>query len=436
MSLFCGAGKADLTPDIDISLAGYAGNTRRASGIHDPIYSRVIVLQNEQTTFVFVSLDLVGIDRFYYKRLTEQIYQTFGISSEQVFIHATHTHSGPGGIFHQDSLIAKAFPYMNGYSAYQQHVVEEQHEKIIQAIGSAVEQLQPCEIFYGEGVAKGIATNRNDPKKPYDSKLRVVEFRYDTGESAILYHFACHPTILDPKNVFFSADLPGVTSTNLEAKSDIQLALYVNGPSADISTRYTRRKASFSEVDRLGKKLADGVKTILPDMLKTESEPLISISTDFHLNTRKIANVSFLEEQKRNLMQKYERLKETEDYLEADLRQLESQIEGVATTLDIGEKFKGIDEIETQLQFLRIGKIIFVSVPGEFYFESGKEITDAFEVPILIAGNTNDHLGYIVPSHYYSKGYYESYMTLLEADSDEKIKTLVKETIENILNKK
>src|SRR4051812_8820657 len=62
-SLSIGIAKEDITPAVGTPLAGYGAYYGRPSrGVHDPLYVRALSLTHGDTTFVFVSCDLIGID--------------------------------------------------------------------------------------------------------------------------------------------------------------------------------------------------------------------------------------------------------------------------------------------------------------------------------------------------------------------------------------
>lgn len=432
MTLYCGTGKIEITPKTGAPLAGYAEKERNATDVHDPLFARVVAIKKAEQTFLVISLDVVGIDQSYFKKLSQKINHSFQIPENNIFIHATHTHSGPGGLFDDSSLIVHAYPFMNGYLPFTEKTAAEQHTGIIQAIEQAVRSMEPCQLYYGERRAEGIAANRNSPALPYDSGLQVVEFRYHSGKRAILYHFACHPTILHSKSTSVSADLPGVTSGTLENKEDIQLALFLNGPSADISTRFTRRESSFEEVERLGNKLAAAVAQLLEETTERSREQVESSAVPIQLEVRKIPELQHLQKQVDELTKKQQQLA-AHKTSSATLRQLEAQMEGMQITMEIGNKLDGIKKVETFLQVLRIGSCILLSVPGELYFEAGQNITQSFDMPILVIGNTNDYIGYIVPSRYYAENSYESFVTLLEKGANEKIISASIQLIQKIL---
>lgn len=433
MDILCGVGKASITPPLGTPLAGYTVQKRVATEVHDPLQVRVIAVKHGTDYFIIVSLDLLFVDKMYTDQLTRRVEERFHIPPENVFVHATHTHSGPGGNLHDSSLVQKAFPNLNGHMTYSPSLVTKQHDQIMSAIENALSSLELCDMRYGEHEVYGIATNRNSPHLPYDSKLRVVEFRFRSGDAAILYHFACHPTVMHADNLAISADFPGAASRKLEQRSHIRLALYLNGPCADISTRFTRRESSFAEVERLGGLLSEGVFHILSHTVPLENASHCHAwRQTMTLTTRDIPDPSILQTQLKELRRQY-RLMKDRGQATADLRKLETKVEGITSSLEIGDRLQGISHVDTSLQIIKIGEIFFVGIPGELFHETGKEMTAPFKnASVLVAGNTNDQLGYIVPEPYYEQSSYESFMALLARGASEMFRDTVRSSIRQI----
>lgn len=434
MTIYAGAGKASITPPIGTPLSGYMAKDRVATGIHDAIYARVIAVKHGDDCSVIISLDLLCIDRAYTEQFTNRVSTRYRIPAENVFIHATHTHSGPGGNMADTAIVNKAFPYLNGRMSYDESIVQAQHEQMMKAVEEALSSLEPCEVRYGESEVHGVALNRNSPDQPHDPKLRVVEFKYASGEKALLYHFACHPTIMHADNTEVSADFPGVASRNLEQRDDIRLALFLNGPCGDISTRFTRRESTFKEVERLGTLLSDGVLQVLDKANDVEVSQLKSKYVEVELHPREIEDSETLRKRLTDLKKNYE-VALAQGVPSAELRKLDSQIEGVASSIEIGDNIRDISTIKSPVQLLQLGNMMFVGIPGELFAETGKEITESFEdVALLVAGNTNDQIGYIVPERYYKEANYESFMTLLEKGASEIFRDTVIKSVNEMVD--
>ena len=91
-----GFGKADITPDVNgehpVWIAGY-GHNRKATGVHDPLYARAVVLRDGVQKVALVSVDLVG---FMYPNTKSVRRQLDGFM--YVLISSTHDHEGPDTI--------------------------------------------------------------------------------------------------------------------------------------------------------------------------------------------------------------------------------------------------------------------------------------------------------------------------------------------------
>src|SRR6266480_2651722 len=93
-SLKVGAAEIDITPPVGHRMAGYF-DERLATGVHDPLKAKAIVLQqgNEQIALVFC--DLVGLSLNVTTNARAQASQKTGIPVSHIVICATHTHTGP-----------------------------------------------------------------------------------------------------------------------------------------------------------------------------------------------------------------------------------------------------------------------------------------------------------------------------------------------------
>lgn len=417
MSLYCSAAKTNLNPEKGVPLAGYKAERPAEEAVHDNLYARITVFTLNKTCLIIIHLDLICVDYRYVNELRKKINEKHHIPKENVMVHASHTHSGPGGIIHRSSPVYKAFSDV--WKTYDRTTVKQQHQKIMKAVDRALATTERCELTYGTGMAPGIASNRIDPDRYYVPELNVLSFEKQSGGKVLLYHFACHPTVLHAGNFHVSADFPGAASYALEQMEEVETAIFLNGPSGDISTRFTRRESTFSEVSRIGKKLAGYVQGILR---KSEQIPVSDLSANnvfLQLPTRQDLNKTELIRNLEEAKQKYEKAV-TEEKSKAAIRSAESEIEGLTAAKNLSDRLEGIEMINCELQVMSIGNSHFAAVPGEMYGGDGRKITGTFP-GIHVLGNTNDYIGYIVPECHYDEGSYEASMTLLEKGSAEKL---------------
>ena len=93
-SLKAGIVKIDITPDKPVRMSGYSGRKGLSTGVHDPLYARIVVFESGTRRLVLVSTDLIG---FYstYEPIRDAICDRFDLEPCELFLSSTHTHSGP-----------------------------------------------------------------------------------------------------------------------------------------------------------------------------------------------------------------------------------------------------------------------------------------------------------------------------------------------------
>src|SRR6185503_8684692 len=89
-----GFAEADITPKVGkdlppVYVAGF-GKNRVATGVHDPIMARAVVLQHKDEKIALVSVDLVGL---FLPRIEKIRRELPGFS--YVLVSSTHNHEGP-----------------------------------------------------------------------------------------------------------------------------------------------------------------------------------------------------------------------------------------------------------------------------------------------------------------------------------------------------
>ena len=72
-----------------------AYGTRRSEGVHDPIFHRIVALDDGDTRFVLISTDVAGISPAFHDQVVAELQAEVGLGLDQVWWTATHTHSGP-----------------------------------------------------------------------------------------------------------------------------------------------------------------------------------------------------------------------------------------------------------------------------------------------------------------------------------------------------
>lgn len=271
-----GVAKADLEPPIGAPMAGYS--VRYSKGTLDPIEARVLALSDGSRTIAFVTLDLCYT---FEPPVMEEIRAAVKGSVDEVIFHASHTHSGPTYAASPEGV---------------KHAVP----RIAAAIQSASRSLQPARIGNGWGQAY-LGFNRrylkpdgslemfwrNETKIsttfPIDPTVGVIRIDNMSGRPiAVLVHYSCHPVVLGPDNLDYSADYPGEMRKYVEQQLGGQ-AFFLQGAPGDINPYFDKTKLGQDAIELMrenGRKLgAEAVRVAKRIQTTAPASPRIQTKT-------------------------------------------------------------------------------------------------------------------------------------------------------------
>ncbi|MCL2321410.1 MAG: neutral/alkaline non-lysosomal ceramidase N-terminal domain-containing protein [Oscillospiraceae bacterium] len=395
-----GYGKSSLTPLIGTALAGFASSDRWATGVHDDLYARAIILEIEQMRYAIVQNDLLALDKESIHILQKPL-KDFGFEEQNIFIGATHTHSGPKGTM-KGTMFGESMESVIG--RFNPSVFSQIEAAVSSAVTEAFHNIEKCYIRYGLTEVTDVATNRNYPDDHGDPALLVMEFNRIDGKKVLLYNFACHPTILNINNTMITADLPWGVSTILE-NSSYDMVMFINGNSGDISTRFTRKYSDFNEVKRLSTKLLCGINSALLKLKLLNTANHHVTSFDVAMKIKAMDSIAIAEDK----VHQYKiKLKEAQMKNLPDLRLYESRLEGALINLELSKSFENISNVSLNISILRLGSLIFVFIPGELFSSLCNPLRAEFEGRIIFCGYFNGYFGYIADKRAYDTGNYEA----------------------------
>lgn len=245
--------------------------TDRTVPVNDPCFAKALVLKNDGTTAVVITLDAVavgGIGRIGngFMATVRVGLRELGIAPENVVVNASHCH----GIVRGDL-----------------------EPLVIQAVKEAAQNLVPVKAGSGEGSETRISENRRLKMKdgsmvdmrraysmppdedvasvgPIDPQVAVLRLdRMDGTPLAVLYQFACHP-IMNPPSKGCSADYPGFASKVIEdALGGGAMAFFIQGCGGDINPVRYKEVSRTADAEPLGSMLG---ATVLASVRKIETQ--------------------------------------------------------------------------------------------------------------------------------------------------------------------
>ncbi len=251
-----GAAAVDMTPPAGVPLAGYGGGARRrsfpdlnpfndytwlqpATGVHDPIMARAVIVDNGSTAVAILSLDAIATDA----RVVEEVHRKAAargvtVPLENLMVAASHTHSGPG------CMSKRLFWEVTAADMYVDRVFQQATDHMAEALVRAHQALGPAVVGFGREVLTTVTSNRRAGDSPdlngdsIDPELLVLRVdRPDGTPVATVWNYAIHGTHFGTSNLSFSADIMGSAATKLEAAGSAGVALFLNGCEGDIAPR-------------------------------------------------------------------------------------------------------------------------------------------------------------------------------------------------------
>ncbi len=254
-----GVARVDITPPAGHPMGGYSARTHGATGLHDPLYATVLVVESGNNSLALVTCDLRS---FVSTRVGELAKQKFGI--QNTLIDVSHTHSGPVTWELRSPWYTEA------------------EDKMVAAIGEAKASMFGATLSLSTGriylgfnrrkVADGRATMwwRNAeklPSHPLDPTVNVLQVKDEQGKTrAVLVNYACHPSVLGPDNYDYSADYPGAMKRTIESAVPGATALFIQGGAGDINPYRDKEPVAgqgFQAVEEMGQALGKYVVSIL-----------------------------------------------------------------------------------------------------------------------------------------------------------------------------
>lgn len=285
-----GTAKVDITPRWPVPLAGFAA--RGALGVFDrvahPIYARLFLFRHadvdgQETAALLVTADLLWWGEERVPRLRERLAQRCGIPADSVWLHGTHSHSGPQTSDRFADLLGVSD---SGYVDWLEDVVAE-------AAAAAAADLEPvsaavsvssCSISVNRRkVEAGVANYAADPNGPRDPDLSVL--KYNVKDSVrgrvkgVLVHYACHP-VVSMENVL-SSEFCGVAMADIERTlGDGAVAGFLQGACGDLNPAGPDGELILAggdaDVRRIGAALADDVRHALTaQLVPLEPAPVV-----------------------------------------------------------------------------------------------------------------------------------------------------------------
>ncbi|MGB9597763.1 MAG: neutral/alkaline non-lysosomal ceramidase N-terminal domain-containing protein [Candidatus Poribacteria bacterium] len=379
-----GSAKRIITPKMNVYLAGLAEN-RISTGTHDDLYARCLLLDDGKTVIGFVSLDIIGLPRWYVLKIKDDL-KKIGINADNIIITSTHQHSGPDTI----GLWGKSETESGVNPEYMDFLCNQ----IFDVISEAYKNMQDAVIKLSSTiVSEGVSKNSREPNL-IDRELSLIKVESVSGDTiATLVNFTAHPETLWSDNHLLTADYVHYIYRDLDKKLG-GITLFINGALGGMVS-VDSKAHTFDEAERIGKTVANKAIESLAKAEKQENTKIIFKRAELDIP-------------------------------------MENSI--FKLLMDIGVLKNYLYEngnIKTEVNHIQIGDAQIATFPGEVLPKLGFKIKDAMTSKYkFVFGLANDELGYILAEEDFNKELYK-YERSMSIGS--KIGTITTETLLNLM---
>ncbi|MDP8247358.1 MAG: neutral/alkaline non-lysosomal ceramidase N-terminal domain-containing protein [Candidatus Tritonobacter lacicola] len=236
-------GSVDITPAAKCKLAGFADRKAPFTDIAEPLEANIVILQDDSTGVVFISLDLLFVGEALKRNILNRLDGV--ITGDNLFISATHTHFAPGTDEDKAVLGETSAEYLSFVA-----------DKVVNKIKDIeAEECESVKVYYREGRSNCGVNRRRfgwkfstrsfparemltlpDYKAFRDSKIRILDIRgADNARRALIWNFCCHPSA-SPSITSISSDYPGIVRARVRKSMDSEElpVVFLQGFSGDI----------------------------------------------------------------------------------------------------------------------------------------------------------------------------------------------------------
>ncbi|MEK6248470.1 MAG: neutral/alkaline non-lysosomal ceramidase N-terminal domain-containing protein [Planctomycetales bacterium] len=217
--LQAGAAEHLITPS-NVKETLLVGPNDLATGVHDDLFVRTLVLDDQKQRIAIVTIDLLVMHMDFNDVLVNAISAASGIPFEKIVINTNHTHNAPlPGLISANQSDPTQWSEKTPYKTFLVQQVVKNVKAAIDNLQSATLRAgrEPTQVgFNRRTMGRTHVTMAPNPNGPIVPWVDVVGAYADDGTRiAVLFSHAAHPVIIHGSSRLISADYPGLTIQKL-----------------------------------------------------------------------------------------------------------------------------------------------------------------------------------------------------------------------------
>lgn len=444
MAFQVGYAEVNINPPLGIFVHGYYID-RFANGFLDDLLASAMALKCGEKTVLMIAVDNCLINTPIADGYRQQIAEATGVAAENIFLCASHTHTGPelGDAF-EDSKQYTAFLGSRLCDAAALALADLKNAKMGFIYGWAPERVAYIRRYKMKDGSTWTCPPINDPNIDHpigtlDQRVNVLRFDREGGETVVLVNYGVHADTVNGELI--SSDWPGWMRRTLEKALDGVKCMFFPGAEGDVGSTHVNptggdmndTEISFDNEMKspgmarfVGRALAG---TVLQVYDKAEYVDVDSIDC-----VRKTLKIPTNMPKPEDLPQahKYKELHDAgrDDLIPYTAMELTTV---VAEAVRMCELEHGPEFIDLTLTGIRIGNVALVGIPGEPFTDVGVSIKEAEGWDLILpCALTNGYQGYFPMQSAFDEGGYEARTSRYAPGVAERIITGGKELLEEM----
>ncbi len=434
-----GFAKVNINPPLGIDVAGYYV-PRFAKGFLDDLEANTMVLSCGDKKIALISVDVCGIETKFGEDVRTKIAENTEIPFENIFISATHTHTGPkinvdGRVWGSADVVVEYVEFLK--------------IRIVDSVKLALADIKPAKMGYITGYApervayirrykmKDGSTmtcppvnnpNIDHPIGELDQRVHVLRFDREGGNTIILVNYGLHADTVNGELI--SSDWPGWMRRTLDKALDGVDTIFFNGAEGDVgSTNVNPTGGDMNDTEIsfdnemkspgmarfVGRALAGTVLQVYDKVHYIDVDNIDIVHKEILIP----ANVP--DPKDLPLARKYKELHDAGKDSEIPYEAMELTTV-VAEATRMCNLANGPENFIMNLTGLKIGDVAMVGIPGEPFTDIGVGIKEAEGWSMIMpCALTNGGMGYFPMMSAYDEGGYEARASRFKAGVAETI---------------
>ena len=444
-----GYAEVNINPPLGIGIHGYYV-PRYAKGFIDDLFASAISLSKGGKRFLIVSVDNCSISAELTKRCKIAIEKSSGIPASNVFLSATHTHTGPF------SAPTTAFEVdeekINGYVDFLVNRIadlsviaknDEKAAKMGYATGYAPDRISYIRRYKMKDGTTQTCPPINDPNIDHpigelDRRVHILRFDREGANSVVILNYGIHTDTIGGERI--SSDFCGWMKRTLKAALDGVDSMFIPGIQGDVGSTNVHplpgdmndTEISFDNEMKspgmarfIGRALAGTILQVYDKVSYVDVDDIKTIAKDLAVEANTPTKDELI------LAKKYKELHDLgrDDLIPFEAMELSTV---VAEALRMVKLENAPSHFHLEILGLKLGPVAMIGIPGQPFTPVGVAIKDTLGWDMIMpCSMTNGNDGYFPMLDSYREGGYEARTSSYKAGVSEAIiecsKTILKE---------